>query len=313
MKIFLTGGTGFIGSYVALELAKKGHEVTILARNENKVPALKNIEKINIVQGDLSDHDLIKKLIEGKDAVILVALKYTKNTGWEVLSDDTLANVRISDIAAAAGVKHFIYTSSTAANDHVYMVEQNKIDGLIKIVGSSSKQHPATFYGATKAATENFLMAQSYLSNMRINIVRPGYVFGNPVIEGGNTQADSRFGDIIKSALKNETIDVVKTDGTQFIWAGDLAKLYIAILNSDVNRKTYFGLSKIFVSWEDIAHETIKRCNSSSVVKVEDKGYCEDVTFFDVSDMKNEFGLEFDPWNKIKEHIDYYIELYKAK
>ena len=41
MKIFLTGGTGFIGSYVAMELVKHGHQVTILARNPDNVPELK--------------------------------------------------------------------------------------------------------------------------------------------------------------------------------------------------------------------------------------------------------------------------------
>jgi hypothetical protein len=91
------------------------------------------------------------------------------------------------------------------------------------------------------------------------------------------------------------------------------AKLYIKILNSDVSRKTYFGLSKNFVSWDQIAKETIRKCGSKSKVVVEDKGYCEDGTFFDVSDMKNDFGLEFDPWAKIIEHIDYYIDLEKGK
>lgn len=308
MKIFLTGGTGFIGSYIAMELVKEGHEVTVLARDKNKVPALNNVNQIIIIQGDLADHELIEKHIVGKDAVLLVALKYTKNTGWEVLTDDTLANVRISDIATKAGVKHFIYTSSTATNDHVYMVEQNKLEGLFKTVDTTSKQHPATFYGATKAATENFLMAQSYLSKMRINIIRPGYVFGNPIVEGANIQADKRFYDIVNSAINNEPVKVIKHDGTQFIWAGDLAKLYIEILESTVNRKTFFGLSKSFVSWEKIANEAIKMCGSSSQVVLEDKGWDEDGTFFDVSDMKQEFNLEFHPWNKIVEHIDYYIK-----
>jgi nucleoside-diphosphate-sugar epimerase len=43
MNVFLTGGTGFIGSYVAVALAGQGHRVTILARNRNKVPELKKI------------------------------------------------------------------------------------------------------------------------------------------------------------------------------------------------------------------------------------------------------------------------------
>ncbi len=32
MKIFLTGGTGFVGSYLSKELAAHGHELTILTR-----------------------------------------------------------------------------------------------------------------------------------------------------------------------------------------------------------------------------------------------------------------------------------------
>ena len=309
MNIFLTGGTGFIGSYVAMELISNGHEITILARNRNKVPALLKVKGIEIVQGDLSDTKLLEELIPGKDACILVALKWGEQIGRKVLVEDTLPTVIMAGIAVEAKVKHFIYTSSTAANDHVYMVEQNKLDGLYKFVYSYSKQHPSTFYGATKAASENFLLAQSYLSSMRINIIRPGYTFGNPVIEGGSTQGDTRFHQIVKDAVANHPVKVVKTDGTQFIWAGDLAKLYTKVLNSDVNRKTYFGLAKNFISWETIAKEAIKKCNSKSVIEVEDRGWDPDGTTFDVSDMKNDFSLEFNGWEKIKEHLDYYIHM----
>jgi UDP-glucose 4-epimerase len=149
MDILLTGGTGFIGSYVAMELIRCDHTVVILARNENKVPQLKEIKGITIVQGDISDMKLLEELIPGTDAVILVALNYTKQSAWEVLQDDTLPTVHLSDVAAQARVKHFIYTSSTAVNDNVYMIEQNKVDGLIKSVRTDTKQHPTTLPAGT--------------------------------------------------------------------------------------------------------------------------------------------------------------------
>jgi UDP-glucose 4-epimerase len=313
MNVFLTGGTGFIGSHIAMELVRNGHNISILARNRNKVPELLTIQGIEIIEGDLGDRRILESMITGKDACIHVALNYTKQTGWEVLSDDTLPTVYLSDIAAQAKVKHFIYTSSTAVNDNVYMVEQNKIDGSIKSVNVTSKQHPTTFYGATKAACENYLLAQSYHSALRVNIVRPGYTFGNPVVSGGSTEGDTRFREIVKNALVQKPVYVVKNDGTQFIWAGDLAKLYLKILESDINRKTYFGLAQRFISWETIAKEAIKKCGSKSAVEIEDRGWAEDVTFFDVSDMKKDFNLEFDGWAKILEHIDYYIALEKQK
>jgi UDP-glucose 4-epimerase len=312
MNIFLTGGTGFIGSYVTLELVKHKHKVTILARNPNKIPEFQKIKQLELVEGDLSDIDLLEKLIIGKDACIHIAVNYSEQkTGWEVLQEDTLPTVFMSNIAARENVKHFIYTSSTSANDSLYSGGTDEIEKPIKIVNTKTKQHPATFYGATKAASENFLMAESHLSPMRINIIRPGYTFGNPVAEGAHPQSDARFKNIVNKAFNNEPIPLTKNDGTQFIWAGDLAKLYIKALHSNVNRKTYFGLSKNFTSWYEIAQEAIKKCNSKSQILLEDKGWSDDPLMWDVSDMKEDFGLEFDPWEKIKEHLDYYINLEK--
>jgi UDP-glucose 4-epimerase len=307
MEIFLTGGTGFIGSYVSLELVQLGHQVTILARNPNKVPMLARIPGIKITSGSLTDRKLIAEQVQGKEACIHVALNYTRKMGWEVLLDDTLPTVYLSGMAAAAGVKHFIYTSSTAANDSLYLGGGDSPEEKIKIAKSSTKQRPATFYGATKAASENYLMAQSYLSPMRINIIRPGYTFGNPAIPGGSTQSDTRFRDLVQKAIDNQPITVIKNDGTQFIFAEDLAKLYSAVLHSNMNRKTYYGLGKKFISWHVIALEAVRRSGSQSDVIVEDKGWSEDGLIWDVSDMKTDFGLEFDAWQRICEHLDYYI------
>ncbi len=307
MNVFLTGGTGFIGSYVAMELVRHGHNVTILARNQNKVPALRKVQQIEIIEGDITDRPLLASLVSGKDACILVAVNFTKETGWEVLLDDTLPTVFLADVAAAANVKHFIYTSSTSANDSLYMVPESMRDKSITKVTRLTKHHPATFYGATKAASEDFLMARSYLSPMRINIIRPGYTFGNPVVEGGSIQGDRRFRDIVEAALHGTPISVVKNDGTQFIWAGHLAQLYLKVLESAVNRSMYFGLSRNFVSWHAIAQEAVKKCHSKSDIQVVDKGLSDEGTYWDVSDMKNEFGLAFDPWQKIQEHLDFSI------
>jgi UDP-glucose 4-epimerase len=313
MKILVTGGTGFIGSYVVMELVHLNHNITILVRNPNKVMEFHKIKNIELIKGEITDTKLLEQAVKGKDACIHIALNYTKQTGWEVLNDDTLPTVFLIGAAARENVEHFIYTSSTAANDSLYMAPEEEKDKSITRVTSSTKQHPATFYGATKAASENFLMAQSYLSPMRVNIIRPGYTFGNPIAEGASTQGDKRFENIVKNALRNERISVVKNDGTQFIWAGDLAKLYSTVLENRFNRKTYFGLSKSFTTWQAIAQEAVKKCNSKSEVHVEDKGWSDVETFWDVSDMKNDFGLEFDSWNKIKEHLDYYISFLKKK
>lgn len=307
MKILLTGGTGFIGSYILMDLLKAGHEVTVLARNVEKIPALKRLSGVRLFQGEMMDLGKLEEAVKGQEGCIHVALNYNDRSGLDMLKSDTLPSVALGDYAAKAGVRHFIYTSSTAANDNVYMTERPRFEGPIHNVYAHTKQNPVTFYGATKAAVENYRNALSHQSGMRVNVVRPGYTFGNPVIEGASTQADTRFKDIARNARENRDIRLVKSDGTQFIWAGDLSKIYTAILESDVNRKTYFGLSSGFVSWERIAHEAVRLCGSKSQIIVEDQGWSEEPILFDVSGIQQDFNLDFDPWPRIQEHLRYYL------
>lgn len=309
MKVLLTGGTGFIGSYVAVELLRRGHTVTILARNRKKVPALAALERLRLVEADLGDFPRLEHLVVGQDACVHVALKYAEKSGREVLLDDTLPTVFLAGAAAQAGLSSFLYTSSTSANDSLYMGGQDPWEQPIRTVTAHTKAHPATFYGATKAASECFLTAQSHLSPLRVNIIRPGYTFGNPVVEGASMQGDGRFREIVRNAVAGLPIHVVKHDGTQFIWAGHLAQLYAAVLESSLNRRTYFGLSKSFVSWQAIADEAVRRCGSASPVDVEDRGWSAEGTAWDVSDMQRDFGLEFDPWERIQGHLDHLIAL----
>ena len=306
MNILLTGGTGFIGSHIALELIKCGHHVTILARNRNKIPGLHKINQIEIVEGEIDNKVLLKQLAQGKDGAIHVALILKDSCAREMLLADTLITVTFADICAAAGVKHFIYTSSAAANDFVYKTEIARIGGAsIYNVYENTKQNPASYYGASKAATENYLNAISFQTPMKINIVRPGFTFGNPVIEGAPIYSDKRFGDMFKNIKAGKDVIVTRNDGTQFIWAGHLAEIYSAILKQGVNRTMYFGLSKDYISWETIATEAIKMCNSESKLIVEDKGWGEPI-MFDVTAIKRDFNLEFDPWVKLMEHLEYY-------
>ena len=60
MKIFITGGTGFIGSRLTEKLLQLGHEVVVLIRDPSKVSEKKE-EKISYIHGNLSDVDVLQK------------------------------------------------------------------------------------------------------------------------------------------------------------------------------------------------------------------------------------------------------------
>lgn len=72
MHVFVTGGTGHIGSYIIPELIAAGHEVTGLARSDKSAAAVVALGA-NVRRGDLSDLDGLKTAATEFDGVIHVA------------------------------------------------------------------------------------------------------------------------------------------------------------------------------------------------------------------------------------------------
>jgi UDP-glucose 4-epimerase len=298
MNIFLTGGTGFIGSYVTKLLSDRGHSLSILARNPEKIPALHHLPGVTIIPGTLSDFNIIDEQMKGKDACIHIALGWG-DEAMSMLQHDTLPSVYLFECAARHKLSRFIYTSSTAAVNNTPPDSKEGPEG----------PQPSDFYGATKASSEKYLYALSHQSSMICSIIRPGYTFGNPVIPGAPIENDDRFRYIVKQAKKNEVIELITYDGTQFIHARDLAKVYDAVLHKGENRKSYFALGSIFYSWEEIAKKVIEMTHSKSRITLIDKGYNPKPSLFNITLIKKDFNLEFESWQGICNHLEYLVNL----
>ncbi|MDP3301642.1 MAG: UDP-glucose 4-epimerase GalE [Sulfuricurvum sp.] len=76
MKIFITGGAGYIGSHTCVELLNAGYEVVVYDNLSNSSPqALQRVEKITgksvqFIQGDIRDETVTTEAIQGCDGVI---------------------------------------------------------------------------------------------------------------------------------------------------------------------------------------------------------------------------------------------------
>ena len=183
--------------------------------------------------------------------------------------------------------------------------------GELNTVYEHTKQNPVTYYGATKGSAELYLKAIGFSYKIRTNIVRPGYTFDNPAVQGGDIESDTRFADIMVKALSHQPIEQIKNDGTQFIAARDLAKIYTAILDSDADNKMYFGLGNRFITWEKITYDAIALTRSNSKVVIKDLGWPDKPALFDVEAIHRDFNMSFDCRDKIMEHLKYLVSLYK--
>jgi len=109
-NIFITGGTGYIGSRISPILLKNGFNVTALVRKEsiNKLPA-----NCKAVEGNALDEKTFQEYVKGCDTFIqLVGVSHPSPSKKEEFKKIDLASMTASVNAAKyAGVKHFIYLS----------------------------------------------------------------------------------------------------------------------------------------------------------------------------------------------------------
>ncbi|MBK8803210.1 MAG: NAD(P)-dependent oxidoreductase [Fibrobacteres bacterium] len=292
MKIVVTGATGFIGSHVSVRLAQAGHQVVATGRNPLKVPALGKVEGITLKRGDLTDPGSWSPVLAGADTLVHIALGWG-DTGLEMLRNDTEASIRLFQTAVDAGIKRIIYTSSTAACGE--MASLNREDMVPR---------PMDFYGATKAGTESFLRAFGHQNKIQVHIVRPGYIFGEPVVEGASSQPDRRFSDLARAAKLGEAIHLVQHDGTQFLHAADIAEVYLALMSSTSAIPTvHYALSSQWRSWAEVAQLAQEILGRELEVVLEDKGYGRDPYVFSVDGIRQDFGLDFPNLDRLREHV----------
>lgn len=93
-NVLLIGATGFVGSAVLNELVSRGHKVTAVARNTEKVA---KSGLVDAVKEDVANVDAIAKLAEGKDAIISAY-----NPGWTNPDIATLISENYPKILSAA-------------------------------------------------------------------------------------------------------------------------------------------------------------------------------------------------------------------
>lgn len=116
MRIFLTGGTGFIGQHVARRLLAAGHELRCLARPSSTRRELLRAWGAEIVDGDVTDRAAVAAGLEGCEAVVHLAGLYAM---WQpdrpVFERVNLGGTRVVlETALARGVRRVISMSTVA-------------------------------------------------------------------------------------------------------------------------------------------------------------------------------------------------------
>jgi uncharacterized protein len=101
LKIALFGATGMIGSRIAVEAARRGHQVTALARNPERVPT--DVANLKAAQADLLDATSVAAAVRGHDVVASAYAPPREDAGIVVTATRTLV-----EGVRAAGLKRLV-------------------------------------------------------------------------------------------------------------------------------------------------------------------------------------------------------------
>jgi len=118
-NILITGGTGFLGSYIIKELVEKNYTVRAIRRS-NKLPAYisrKIFDRVEWVDGDILDVVSLEEAMEGIDSVVHTAaiVSFVKKDRRQMYQVNVEGTANVVNMALEKGVKRFVHISSVAS------------------------------------------------------------------------------------------------------------------------------------------------------------------------------------------------------
>ena len=266
MKVFITGGAGFIGSHLCDSLVAKGEEITIL--DNLSTGSKKNIAhlegKIKVFQGDIRDQNLTESLVKDCDLVLHMAAALGVDNILENPVESISTNYHGSEIVLNAAVKYDkrIVIASTS---EIYGKNPNQplSETDDRVVGTPQKLRWS--YSDAKAleeATAYFLFLKKQL---KVTTVRFFNTVG-PRQTGKYGMVIPRF---VKAALENTDLQIFG-NGSQtrvFCHVRDSTKAVLTLAENKRSVGEVFNVGGVGeISILDLAKKIVKHTNSKSEI-----------------------------------------------
>jgi len=172
MRVFLTGGTGLLGSHLAHELRRHGYEVVALHRRDSRTLFLEENE-CELVQGDIRDDPaVLAPIMDGCSHLVHgAALIYASGSWPQVRAVNVDGTRNVLTAARMAGVQHAVHLSSVAVyGDIPGPTDETKV--------TDSDLPPEDLYARSKRESEKVAREIEERWDFPVTIIRPSAVYG---------------------------------------------------------------------------------------------------------------------------------------
>ncbi len=221
MKIFITGGNGFIGSHVVRYLSAE-HEVTLLLRQQSDTSRITDIiDDVTVMRAELSEHELVAEALKKTKPEVVIHLAWAgvhnKYRNDQVQTSNIHNSIKLLEAAAEIGVKAFVGLGSQAE----YGPCENIID-------ETQETKPTTLYGAAKLATCIYTEKLAEELGVRFAWAR---VFST---YGPSDHPEWMIPYLIQTLMKGEKPALTKGEQLwDYLYVGDAARAIAAIATNE--------------------------------------------------------------------------------
>ncbi len=308
----VTGGLGFIGSYLVRKLISEGEDVKVLDNGWRF--GKKNLEdvldKIEIVEGDVRNFDAVKKAVKDVDTIYhlaaILSTQHFYSQPWFVLDVGVAGTLNVLKAVEGESVSRFLFLSSTEiyGNPPVFPTPE---DQSAMIPNPTS---PRASYSSSKLIGEALCASFAKKNNFDLTIVRLENPYGPRM---GWSHVISEF---IKRIVLNEEF-TIQGDGTQtrsFCYIDDAIDGIIKATTMEEGKNEIFniGSDEGEISLNQIANHLKDISEKKIEIKyIQSTGGTINRRWPDISKVKN--ILHYKPKIKIKEGLKRTYDWYKKE
>jgi nucleoside-diphosphate-sugar epimerase len=235
MKALVTGATGFIGSHLCEELARRGYQVTCLVREKSDLKWIENID-LTFITGDCKNIDSLFSAVTDNDYVFHLAglTKACSRDDFFCANTEGTENLIKAVAEKNPKIKRFVYLSSLAAAG-----PSNNGSPLRE----DAEPRPVSSYGRSKLEGERAVL--KYQDTIPVTILRPSAVYG---------PRDKDFFIFFKM-LKQGVFPYWGKCYYSLLYVDDLIEgIILAATNKKAEGELYFLADSTFYTNEEIVH-----------------------------------------------------------
>jgi dihydroflavonol-4-reductase len=226
--VLITGGTGFIGSYIIRHLILTGHQVRAIKRSTSKLPfyiADDVLARVDWVEADVLDMQSIDEAMQGVDSIVHAAavVSFQQKDREEMYKINVEGTANLVNLALENNISRFLHVSSVAAMGRTQQGE------TVTEKKQWQENDTNTHYAITKYKAEMEVW-RAAAEGLEVVVVNPSTVLG---YGDWNTTSCAIF----KTAYKQFPYYTTGING--FVYVEDVAEATVRLLGSQIKNERF--------------------------------------------------------------------------